>query len=66
MKKYNHEREIDLKLEAANTNLTRENFRDSDILYIPKVYWDFTTSKVLVLEEIYGIPCTEIDELEKA
>ena len=30
------------------------------------MYWDFTTSKVLVLEEIYGIPCTEIDELEKA
>ena len=59
-------KELDLKLEAANTNLTRENFRDSDILYIPKVYWDFTTSKVLVLEEIYGIPCTEIDELEKA
>ncbi|GIR11287.1 MAG: hypothetical protein CM15mP22_7070 [Gammaproteobacteria bacterium] len=59
-------KELDLKLEAANTNLTRENFRDSDILYIPKKgFLGFTTSQSTSLEEIYGIPCTRLTNLKK-
>ncbi len=57
-------KELDLKLEASNTNLTRKNFLDSDDLYIPEVYWDLTTSRVMVLEKIDGIPCTDIKEIE--
>ena len=58
-------KELDLKLEASNTNLTRKNFINSDELYIPEVYWDLTTSRVMVLEKIDGIPCTDIKEIEK-
>ncbi len=58
-------RELDLRLEAANTNLTRKNFADSEELYIPEVYWEMTTSRVMVLEEIDGIPCTDIEEINK-
>ena len=58
-------KELDLKLEASNTNLTRKNFLNSNELYIPKVYWDFTTSNIMVLEKIDGIPCTNIEEIEK-
>ncbi len=58
-------KELDLKLEASNTNLTRKNFIDSDELYIPEVYWDLTTSRVMVLEKIEGIPCTDKKEIEK-
>jgi ubiquinone biosynthesis protein len=58
-------RELDLRLEAANTNLTRKNFAGSEELYIPEVYWDLTTSKVMVLEEIDGIPCTDIETIEE-
>ena len=57
-------KELDLKLEASNTNLTRKNFLDSSGLYIPEVYWDLTTSKVMVLEKIDGIPCTDIKQIE--
>ena len=57
-------KELDLKLEASNTNLTRKNFLDSNELYIPEVYWDLTTSKVMVLEKIDGIPCTDIKQIE--
>ena len=53
-------KELDLRLEASNTNLTRKNFIDSNELYIPEVYWDLTTSKVMVLEKIVVIPCTDI------
>ncbi len=59
-------KELDLKLEASNTNLTRKNFSDSKILYIPEVYWDLSTSKMLVLEEIEGIPCTDLDKIDAA
>ena len=58
-------RELDLKLEAANTNLTRKNFSNSEELYIPEVFLDMTTSRVMVLEEIDGIPCTDIEQIEK-
>ena len=58
-------KELDLKLEASNTNLTRKNFLGSKELYIPEVYWDLTTSKVMVLEKIDGIPCTDIVEIDK-
>ncbi len=57
-------KELDLKLEASNTNLTRKNFLNSKELYIPEVYWDLTTSKVMVLEKIDGIPCTDIIQIE--
>ena len=59
-------KELDLKLEASNTNLTRKNFSGSKILYIPEVYWNLSTSKMLVLEEIEGIPCTDIDKIDAA
>ena len=58
-------KELDLKLEASNTNLTRKNFINSNELYIPEVYWDLTTSNVMVLEKIDGIPCTDIKQIEK-
>jgi len=58
-------KELDLRLEASNTNLTRKNFINSNELYIPEVYWDLTTSNVMVLEKIDGIPCTDIKQIEE-
>ena len=58
-------KELDLKLEASNTSLTKQNFNNSKHLYIPEVYWDYTTSNVLVLEKIDGIPCTDIKQIEE-
>ena len=57
-------KELDLRLEAANTNLTRKNFLNSKRLYIPEVFWDLTTSNIFTLEKIDGIPCTDIKEIE--
>ena len=58
-------KELDLGLEAANTELTRSNFKNSEKLYIPKVYWELSSEKILVLEKIDGIPCTDIETMEK-
>ncbi len=58
-------KELDLKVEAANTTVTKKNFANSDLLFIPKVFWDQTTVNVLTLEEIDGIPCTDIQAIDK-
>ena len=57
--------ELDLQHEGANTSQLRRNFENSDLLYIPEVHWDFTNRHVLTMERIYGIPVTDVEELER-
>ena len=58
-------KELDLKVEAANTTVTKKNFSDSDLLFIPKVFWDYTRVNILTLEEIDGIGCTDIKSMDE-
>jgi len=58
--------ELDLMREAANCSQLRRNFRNSPLLLIPEVHWDWTTSDVLVMERMYGIPVSRVDELAAA
>lgn len=58
--------ELDLLHEAANTSQLRRNFTGSELLYVPKVYWDFTRRNVLVLERIHGVPIADIEQLKRA
>ncbi len=58
--------ELDMQREAANAAQLRRNFEDSDELYIPEIYWDYTRDNVLVMERINGIPISHIDELKAA
>jgi len=55
--------ELDLKREGANTAQLRRNFLDSELLYIPEVFWDYTRRNVLVTERIHGIPVTDVAAL---
>jgi ubiquinone biosynthesis protein len=56
--------ELDLQREGANTSQLRRNFLNSELLYVPEVYWDFTRKNVLTMERIDGIPVTDIKALE--
>jgi len=58
--------ELDLMREAANTAQVKRNFRDSDMLYVPDVYWDYCRPEVLVQERIYGTPISDMDALREA
>ncbi len=40
--------ELDLMREAANTTQLKRNFEDSDMLYVPDIYWDLCRPEVLV------------------
>jgi ubiquinone biosynthesis protein len=56
-------RELDMYVEAGNIERFAQNFRDSEELYIPKVYWDYTAKSVLVMEHIDGIKVDRVDEI---
>ena len=58
--------ELDMQREAANAAQLRRNFKDSQELYVPEVYWDYTHGDVMVMERISGIPISEIDQLHAA
>ncbi|MFT5483918.1 MAG: ubiquinone biosynthesis protein [Halieaceae bacterium] len=57
--------ELDLQREAANTSQLKRNFAGSDLLHVPAVYWDYTSHNVFVMERIYGIAVTDMDELNR-
>lgn len=56
--------ELNLLAEGANTTQLRRNFEGSDVLYVPRIYWDYTRSNLLVMERIYGIPVADVAILE--
>ena len=58
--------ELDLMREAANANQMHRNFQDSDLLYIPKVYWDYTTRSVMTMEHVSGIRISDHEALLRA
>ncbi len=55
--------ELNLAREAANASQLRRNFAKSPLLYVPEIYWDYTRSNVMVMERIYGIPVTNLEQL---
>ena len=58
--------ELDLMREAANAAQLRRNFEDSDMLYVPDIYWDYCRPEVLVQERIYATPIRDMEALRKA
>ncbi|MDC0947933.1 ubiquinone biosynthesis regulatory protein kinase UbiB [Gammaproteobacteria bacterium] len=58
--------ELDLLREAANCNQVRENFKDSELVYVPKVWFDLCDRNVMVQERIYGISSRDIEGLRDA
>lgn len=56
--------ELDLQREAANASQLRRNFENSELLYVPEIFWDYCKSNVMVMERIYGIPVSDIAALK--
>ena len=55
--------ELDLMREAANAAQLKRNFSGSNLLYVPRVYWDHCRTNVMVMERIKGVIVSRIDEL---
>ncbi|MDO6500310.1 ubiquinone biosynthesis regulatory protein kinase UbiB [Photobacterium sanguinicancri] len=56
--------ELNLMREAANSIQLRRNFEDSEMLYVPEMFTDYSRERLLVMERIYGIQVSDIDALK--
>jgi ubiquinone biosynthesis protein len=58
--------ELDYHREGCNADRFRENFNGENYLYIPQIYWDLSSQRVLVMERIYGIKIDDLQALDTA
>ncbi|HEX9376884.1 MAG TPA: AarF/UbiB family protein [Actinomycetota bacterium] len=55
-------RELDFRQEARNIERMRQVLEPYDRLDVPRVYTDYSTDRLLVMEEIQGVPIRDIPE----
>ena len=60
------EKELDYTIEAAHTERFAMQFIDDTTVYVPKIYREATTSRVLTMEYVSGIKASEIARLDEA
>jgi ubiquinone biosynthesis protein len=59
------EKEIDYTIEALHIERFARQSMDDPTVYVPKVFRDTTTERVLTMEYIDGIKASEIDRIER-
>ena len=57
--------ELDLMREAANASQLRRNFAHSEMMYVPRIYWDYTCDNIMTMERIYGVQISDMDAFKK-
>ena len=58
-------KEIDFNAEATHVVRFQKNFKDNTTVYVPKVFHDLSTGRVLTIERIEGTKITDIERIEK-
>jgi predicted unusual protein kinase regulating ubiquinone biosynthesis (AarF/ABC1/UbiB family) len=58
--------ELDFVAEGKNAERFAADFADDPAICIAKVYWDYTTGRVLTLENVASIKITDYDAIEAA
>jgi ubiquinone biosynthesis protein len=57
--------ELDYENEGRNAEKIAKQFINDSKVHIPKVYWEYTTKKVLTMEFIDGIKLNDLDKLKQ-
>ena len=57
--------EMDLRFEAAAANELYENTKLDEGFNVPKIYWNYTTKRILTLDKVEGISIREHKKLEE-
>ena len=58
--------ELDYRREGRNADRFRENFADETYLRVPRVYWEYTTRRLMVQERLRGIKIDDLAALDAA
>ena len=57
--------ELDYRREGRNTDKFRFSFTDDPTLHVPRVFWEYTTHRVLTMEEVGGVKITDTEALDR-
>jgi ubiquinone biosynthesis protein len=57
--------ELDYTSEARNAEKISKQFTNNPMIYVPKIYWDYSTQKVLTAEYIEGIKISKKEDLKQ-
>lgn len=57
--------ELDYRVEGRNSERIAKQFENHPTVVIPKVFWNFSTDKVLTLDKIEGIKANDLDKLDE-
>lgn len=55
--------ELDYMIEGRNAEKIARQFGKDPRTHIPKIYWDFTTKKILTMEFVQGVKLNDIEKL---
>ncbi len=58
--------ELDYVREGRNADRFRENFSEEEYIYVPKIYWDRSSRRVLIQERIQGIKADNVEAMDAA
>jgi ubiquinone biosynthesis protein len=58
-------RELDFSSEAGNADRLRRNLEDVAGVLVPRVYWEYTTGRVLVMERLRGTRADDVNALDE-
>lgn len=57
--------ELDYTNEGRNAEKIANQFRDDPTVYVPKVFWEYSTKKVLAMEYVDGVKLNDPDKLRQ-
>ncbi len=59
-------KELDLINEGKNADAFAKNFSDDSYVYVPEIYWQYCSKKILTMENVSYIKIDDIISLDKA
>ena len=59
-------KEINFLYEARNIEIFSRNFQKDEGIFVPEVFWDYTTRRMITMERIDGIKITDIEKLKES
>ena len=62
---YTVRNEFDYLREGRNADTFRHNFFSDSRIYIPRVYWELTTHRVMTMERVYGWKINDLTSLDR-
>ncbi len=58
--------ELDYRREGRNAEHFRRNFEGNETIYIPKIYWEYSSARILTTERLRGVKVSDVASLQAA